>query len=169
MTSDQAQQIVKLQAQLIPIAGAIAAQYDVDFDDLLSEANAAIIERAAHDPSFLAQKENYITRWGAWRARDYARRQCQWQGMQPYQVEIEVTPTDPTDIADTAELADALENLITSLGTQARQVLSLWANGYSVKEIADTLSITPASVCCHKTRIRQTAFTKTGQIPAGIM
>lgn len=161
MTSNQEQRIIDLQAALRPIAGKLARDYDIDFDDLLSEMNMAIIDRAERDPDFLDQEDNYIARWGGWRARDWGRRECyQRKFFQvPTTAEIEqIRPDsgdDPADLIEQADRIDTLGELIANLGEQTRRVLQLWAGGYKVKEIASELAITAPSVCYHKNQIRQ--------------
>jgi DNA-directed RNA polymerase specialized sigma24 family protein len=75
LTNSQKETVVQLQEYLTRIAHNLHNTHwtQVPADDLLSEMNLYIAERAEAEPEFLTQSRGYVTKAAAWHARQWCR------------------------------------------------------------------------------------------------
>lgn len=150
MTSQQRHILIRLQPAL---RRAIIARYGPAMaDDLVQDANVAIIERANKDPAYLvATGEAYILQLGVWRAGDAARHE--WAYLRAVAIgedeieALEVWPDFATTVSIDQALADVKERTrIVALGI---------AGGMGTTDIAAVLDVQPQGIAYHKRRLRE--------------
>jgi RNA polymerase sigma factor (sigma-70 family) len=170
MTSEAvASKIESLSPRLQRKARVIAHKSDqVDVDDAYQDMVLSILERSEHSPDFVEQTDSYITQQAAWDASHVARSGRIYRKYNAVPVEftddegdtinlIDITP-DPTDVeAETLESLEmkSLAAAIKALAPDNRQVVIMLYQGYSNKEIAEKMGISPAAVSQRKGTIRK--------------
>ena len=131
----------------------------VDGEDILSQMNLAIIERAESDPTFLDQQPGYITKAAAWAARTWCRRELHGQNLQPNilddetedgQLMAETIAASDTDL----DLTISVRDTVASLDDKLQMVAQMLMQGFKKREIAETLGVTPASVSYYVNQLR---------------
>lgn len=165
LTASQNDRITSLQDQLRKIAYSIAySHYRADVDemaqDLIAEMNLYIAERAAQDPTYLDQEDNYVTRAAGWHARDYARRERYGRNLQPQLMDAETE--DGVLFAETLagdetdnDLVIAIQEALAELGEIAAQVAQMILEGYRNKDIAEALNVKPPTVYWYRKQIAE--------------
>jgi DNA-directed RNA polymerase specialized sigma24 family protein len=136
-----------------------------DLDDLLQEANVALLERAAADPEFLLQTDGYVVNWGVWRAQDANCRRYTYEGFAP--LFPETGEDDDEAVASGAQLAAipapaldpdaaiAVRDALAGVTGKTRAVADGLLAGLRRKDIAEALGITSQSVGWHYSKLRR--------------
>jgi len=118
-------------------------------DDLVQDANVAIIERADRDPTYLVTSPAYIVQLGIWRAGDTVRREAAYfRAVAP--VELAKAQVE-TDFVTIATVAQALE----TVGGRTRLVADGLAGGMRETDIAVELGTRPQAITYHKRKLRR--------------
>jgi DNA-directed RNA polymerase specialized sigma24 family protein len=166
LSQTQRVKFADLQSYLERIAHNLVRNYypNLDPDDLLSEMNLYILERAARDPSFLEQRPGFVSRAAAWAARNSAnpKRHAGNYGRDREAYILDAENDDGTDPAEVfaAELTDhdlaiAVREALSSLEGTTRQVAGLLLTGLKGAQAARELGISRQSVQYHKTLVRE--------------
>jgi len=152
-----------LQNYLTRIAYKLSYDYSYgDPDELLSVMNEAIIERASSEPTFLDQAPGYISRFAAWKARDYARRERYGRNLAPVSIDAEsdedapVAETLPAESSD-LDLGLAVRDILAGLDEKLQTVARMLAAGFQKQEIAAELEVSGATVTYYVGKL-QVAF-----------
>ena len=132
----------------------------IDGEDILSEMNLHICERAAADPTFLDQAPGYISKAAAWHARSWLRRQLHGQGL-----ELNILDSETEDgqlkselfaaKSQDNDLTIAVHDTLDTLEGRLRQIGELLMEGYRKSEIADELGMSRANVSYYVRLLRQ--------------
>lgn len=153
--------LTELEEKIAGTAFKIARKYNrgfrnVEADDLASEMVLAILERAAEQPDFLAQTDAYIVNYGAWKARDWAKRQTTFNAR-----ELQDDPvSDDLDGATLLEMIEAdnwddtdrglaIEQAMDDLSEMDQEICAGLASGYSVRDIAPSVGCSVPTVYNH--------------------
>jgi len=163
LTQEQTTRLHELQPRIAEAARIAHYRWmtDCDIDDIIQEANDAIITKATTDPDFLNQTDSYIVNMGIWRARDAARRERRHTNRT-------CDPPPPTDGDADDDLLDrfsesgsdldlriTIQQTLAGLNETTRRVAIMLAQGYRKVEIAQALGMSPQSVGYHTGRARQ--------------
>jgi DNA-directed RNA polymerase specialized sigma24 family protein len=132
--------LLGLQGYLTRIAGHLASQYGTSAEELLSQMNLYLAERAHQDPGFLQQAPGYITRAAAWRARDWMRSQRR-ERCTSFDAIEQVLYAPAPDL----DLGLAVRDALAGLCETDRQIAGMLASGYERKEIAQRLGYSSSS------------------------
>jgi hypothetical protein len=146
-----------LEKRIRGAAHNIAFEYGADPDDVESEITLAILEEATRTPSFLDRPDNQIVNLGAWRARDWLRREY----TQYYNRTVSDDPLydeEPAggmtllDLAATddpwafVELSAEVWERLAGLDEQNRTIATALAAGFNPREIGPALGISYRTV-----------------------
>ena len=146
MTPHQYEALIRLQPRL---RYAVVARFGPhDADDLVQEANVAIIERANADPSYLVQQPAYLVRAGLWRAADALRRETAYLNR--------IAPLEFAEQPDELDLLEilAVREALAGLGERQRAIAVSLAAGRRKAEIAADLGIKRQSIYHHLAKIQ---------------
>jgi RNA polymerase sigma factor (sigma-70 family) len=136
LTNAQAQAIDDLQPYLERIAYKITTHYypQLDPQDVLQEMNLSLLERAESDPSFLDQAPGYLSRFAAWRGRDFCK--CQYDDQR--QASLEGYP-QLVDVEPDPDRALQVRAALDQLDEQDQAIALAIGAGYTQTEIAASL------------------------------
>jgi DNA-binding CsgD family transcriptional regulator len=157
LTKEQHERIVNLQPYLRRRADWLHHTKfpTVPVDEIIAEANLAILERAAQEPDFLDQNDSYVTTHGLWRAKDACVRELTYEP-------LTLLDDENAGLADTLtapeidlDLTAAVHQALSQLDDTARQVAVMLAQGYRKSDIADQLGIRKQSIGWHVTKVRR--------------
>jgi len=157
LSKEQQDRIVELQSYLRRRAAWLHYTKfpTVPVDEIIAEANLAILERAADDPDFLNQSNSYVTNHGLWRAGDAHRRVLRYEP-------DTLLDDEDTGLADTLpapeadlDLSVAVREALAKLDDTARTVAIMLTQGYKKAEIARHLGIKKQSISWHCRKIEQ--------------
>lgn len=166
ITQAQQDTLQELQAYLKRIASKFAYLYGVDSsDDILAQMNLAILERGSHDASFLDHPAGYITKYAAWRARDYLGYESKGNHHGWNREAFSLDALDPGDdlIAERIGAADPdvdlaldVQQALSSLSEKTRTVARVLMQGVSGIELYRRSGLSNAqAVNYHRRLIRQ--------------
>lgn len=166
MTPEQTAKLEALQPRLERAAIGISnrSAHTIPADDIVQEANLAIIERAMTDPTFMDQTPSYIMQHGLWKARDQYRSKGTLGRYDARTVSLDALnadestdyqfPADAVVVDDDLDLSVAVQQAIDTLGDTAKAICIMLANGYKKAEIARALGIQRQSINWHVKKAR---------------
>ena len=166
LSREHREKFLEMQDYLVRIAHNIArnSYQGADPDDLLSEMNVYILERAEREPAFLNQQPGYISRAAGWAARDYCspKRHAGSYGWDKEAFSLDAENEDGTDPAEVFaadltddELAISVREVLNELNGTARQVAGLMLLGANGAEIARELGTSRQNVSYYRRQIRE--------------
>lgn len=149
MTPEQHLALIRLQPGL---RRAITHRFGSSMtDDLVNDANVAIIERAKRDRTFLVAKPAYVVRLGVWRAGDAARKEWSYLNFTVLGEPHERGTLPEQDYI----LSISVEQALAGVGERTRAVATGIADGMGTKDVAGMLDVMPQAVTYHKGKIRR--------------
>lgn len=128
----------------------VAAQWNVEPEDVEQEIILAILEEYASDPAFLDQADAFIVNRGAWAARDHLRRMA----AQEWNHEVEDAIPDLVGEANpdpwaTVDLEAALASAYDELNATDQGILFGVYQGMTRREIGKAVGLSHTSVNNH--------------------
>ena len=154
--------IVELAPRLIAYSHFIHSP--LDSADIQQEMALALLERDQVDPAFSVQEPSYLAWYATWQAKHAAGKARTYAGhIQPVddaQMEIILCgksdeDDDPARIAEKQEEMEMLLAQVATLTPENQAVIRMTYLGYSTKEIAAELGISPPAVSQRKKTIRR--------------
>jgi len=122
----------------------VAREYGADPDDVESEIVLAILEQYADDPEFLEQADAYIVNFGAWRARDVLKRECNLYVNRTVDGDAPTADDGATllELLSSSDWAEvefgfAVEQAMETLDDRDAQIARMYAGGWSAEEIGE--------------------------------
>lgn len=167
---------------LLPRLRTIAKKYaspTIEMDDILGNMIVSLYNRAASDPTFLQvkpgytaeQRDNYLVQYAAWQGAKNKSLLAAKTYDKYVQALPETSPEDEDDmdwaehIADNStsveeevsnrEIFETIDGALHSLSIENQTIVIMTLEGYSNKEIAKHLCVSPSAISQRRNQIRQ--------------